>query len=344
MPDVCDKQNDTNIVLSIIIPVYNAEKYLEECLNSILSQDINRGYEIICVDDGSTDSSSEILTKYAEQYSCIKVVKKDNGGVSSARNLGIKKANGKWIWFIDADDYIVFDCCNFLLDQAEKAETDLVVFAGKTVYEYKEKRFESDKVNISFANGRKDVMDLSPKKSYANGPYFYLFKSDRIVNSRLLFDLTMKYAEDTKFIFEYKFSCEKAVLVDAEIYCYRQNPQSAMHTLNSQAHAECMWKLAELYDKYTSLCAEEETELKKRFEIAKCRSVRNMLFDYCINIRDYSQAKAALNKSKEKGWYPYKVKMGIYSKSFKGILINLFNECLEVRWIYLLVSKLLSRR
>lgn len=344
MPDVCNKQNDTNIVLSIIIPVYNAEKYLEECLNSILSQNINRDYEIICVDDGSTDSSPEIISKYADQYSCIKVVKKENGGVSSARNLGIEKAVGKWIWFIDADDYIIGDCCNFLLDQAEKTETEVVVFASKKVSKYEKHKLEPEKIDISVAKGRTKVLDLAPKNSYANGPCFYFFKMDKIIESNLFFDLTMKYAEDTKFVFEYKFGCGSAVLVDAEIYCYRQNQQSAMHTLNAKEHAECMWKLAELYDKYIPLCTEKEAELKKRFEIAKCRSVRNMLLDYCINIRDYSQAKAALNKAKEKGWYPYKVKMGIYSKSFKGILINLFNECLEVGWIYLLVSKLLSRR
>lgn len=344
MPDICHKPNDTNIVLSIVIPVYNAEKYLEECLNSILSQDIKREYEIICVDDGSVDSSPEILSKYADKHSCIKVFKKENGGVSSARNIGIEKAGGKWIWFIDSDDYIVSDCCEFLLDCAENVETDFVVFAGKNVCKYEEERFESEKVSISVAKGRKDVMDLSPKKSYANGACFYLFKMDKIIESKLFFDSTMKYAEDTKFVFKYKFECESAVLVDAEIYCYRQNPQSAMHKMNVQAHAECMWKLAELYDKYIPLCTEKETELKKRFEIAKCRSVRNMLFDYCVYIRDYTQAKTALNKAKEKGWYPYKVKMSVYSKSFKGILINLFNECLEVGWIYLLVSKLLSRK
>ncbi len=92
--------------LSIIIPVYNLENYIEDCLKSCLNQDIE-DYEIICVDDGSKDNSPVILDRYAREYpGRIKVFHKENGGVSSARNYGLERAQGDWIWFVDGDDLI----------------------------------------------------------------------------------------------------------------------------------------------------------------------------------------------------------------------------------------------
>ncbi|MFI3241776.1 MAG: glycosyltransferase, partial [Alphaproteobacteria bacterium] len=89
--------------ISIIIPVYNVEKYLSQCLDSILNQTFN-DWEAICVNDGSTDKSAEILTKYANKDSRIKVINQENYGVSSARNAAVKKITGEWTCFLDADD------------------------------------------------------------------------------------------------------------------------------------------------------------------------------------------------------------------------------------------------
>lgn len=340
--DLIEKGN--KILLSFIVPVYNVEKYLEDCLDSILNQDVSHEvYEIICVNDGSTDNSLEILKKYTEKYSNIRIVDKPNGGVSSARNEGIKNACGKWIWFIDSDDYIIENGLKFLLEQAEKNKTDLVVFAARTVDKFESTYLDIANVQISLCEGKDKVLDLSPKKSYTNGPVFYLFLREKIQTLNLLFDETMKYAEDTKFVLEYRFYSEKGLLIDAPLYCYRNNPQSAMHTLNAEAHAFCMKKLAETYDYYRGLCA-DNNRLLTRFEVARSRAVRNMLFDYCMYIRDYQRAKEALEDVRRKGWYPYKVKMKIYSKSFKGRLINIINKMLEVKWIYLLMCKIKAKK
>lgn len=105
------------VVFSIVVPVYNVEKYLNRCLNSILNQSFN-DFELIIVDDGSTDSSLTICKQFSTLYSNVEVIHKNNGGLSSARNVGIDRASGKYIIFIDSDDFIssnmLFDCYNIL--------------------------------------------------------------------------------------------------------------------------------------------------------------------------------------------------------------------------------------
>ena len=99
-------------IVSILIPVYNVENYLEKCLDSVISQTMNN-IEIICVNDGSTDHSGEILEKYQKKDKRIIVVNKENGGLPSARNAGLEIARGKYIGFVDSDDYINSDTVSY---------------------------------------------------------------------------------------------------------------------------------------------------------------------------------------------------------------------------------------
>lgn len=120
---------------SIIIPVYNCERYLEECLNSILNQTYN-DFEIILVNDGSTDSSSSICRKYVYENDYIKLINKENGGPSSARNLGIKYAQGEYVVCVDSDDYIHPDLLRTIASSLENEfEPDMVCFGYQIVWE-----------------------------------------------------------------------------------------------------------------------------------------------------------------------------------------------------------------
>lgn len=114
--------------LSIVIPVYNVQDYLHRCVESIFEQNYH-DYEIILVDDGSTDSSGTICDELAREHSFIHVVHKSNGGLSSARNAGLKEAVGKYIWFIDSDDYIAPGCLLPMMNQIEKAEAEILFFS-----------------------------------------------------------------------------------------------------------------------------------------------------------------------------------------------------------------------
>ena len=114
-------------LISVIIPVFNVEEYLEECISSILRQTLT-DIEIICIDDGSTDSSPDILKKYAEQDRRITVYSQDNCGLSAARNLGMRAARGRYTYFIDSDDWLERDALRDLYTRAEKDQLDLLLF------------------------------------------------------------------------------------------------------------------------------------------------------------------------------------------------------------------------
>ncbi len=122
--------------LSIILPVYNVAKFIPDCLDSLLCQDIPKSdYEIICVDDGSPDNSVEVIKSYQEKNDNIRLVSQENAGVSTARNNGIALAKGKYVWFVDPDDYIQANCLSAILSNLEKNDADLCEIGYKEVSE-----------------------------------------------------------------------------------------------------------------------------------------------------------------------------------------------------------------
>ena len=121
----------SEIKVSVIVPVYNVEKYLEECVNSLIGQTLKE-IEILLIDDGSTDSSGEICDQYAQQYDNIRVIHKENGGLGDARNVGASDAIGKYIYFIDSDDYLELEALEFLYKEAECKRLDIIMFSAES--------------------------------------------------------------------------------------------------------------------------------------------------------------------------------------------------------------------
>ena len=128
---------------SIIIPVYNAEKYLPKCIDSLIKQTFKK-FEIICINDGSSDKSLNILKRYATNDTRIKIFTQKNSGPAVARNLGLEKAQGKYLWFIDADDWIEEKACEILNNIINKNSPDITIFASN-VYNTQSKEFIHDK-------------------------------------------------------------------------------------------------------------------------------------------------------------------------------------------------------
>ncbi len=113
--------------LSFILPAYNVEDYIDACLDSVTTQDIpTADYEIIVVNDGSTDSTPAHIQRYAERFPNIIIINQENRGQSAARNAGLEKARGEYVWFVDSDDTVCFNCLRFLLDACDRLQTDML--------------------------------------------------------------------------------------------------------------------------------------------------------------------------------------------------------------------------
>ncbi|QMV69779.1 glycosyltransferase [Sphingobacterium paramultivorum] len=181
--------------LSIIIPVYNAEKYLNACIGSILSQSF-RDFEIILVNDGSTDGSGAICDSFTIKDKRIKVFHKENGGVSSARNLGLDHALGEWIYFIDADDDINLSCLDFLSTRSLTG-IDVVQFGFKTVEENKPDKEQLPLETKEF----KDLDEFYNSGSLKNYTlWIHLIRRSIISDHNIRFNTSIKYAEDLEFV------------------------------------------------------------------------------------------------------------------------------------------------
>lgn len=203
-------------VVSIIVPMYNVEKYLPKCLDSILNQTL-KDIEVIAIDDGSTDSSSKILDEYAEKDSRIIALHIKNHGVSHARNLGLKKAIGKYIGFVDSDDFI--DCCMYerLVEVAERTEADCVQCEFETVY-------DSGKVEVSGEFGNEEIYEKLDAVSALMGfrisysVWSKIFRRDSIGGLRFFEE--WHFAEDFRFISEFFKQCIKVCTIPDVLYHY----------------------------------------------------------------------------------------------------------------------------
>ncbi|MBQ5591617.1 MAG: glycosyltransferase family 2 protein [Clostridia bacterium] len=213
--------NTQKIFLSFIVPVYNVEEYLGECLDSLVNQDVSHDeYEIICIDDGSTDKSGEILDLYAEKYTNIVVVHKENGGVSSARNYGIDIAKGKYIWFVDSDDFVRENCLREL-KRLSIENYDILNFGG---YAFDQELNAEEKELLK--NNR-----LKANKTYWGYSTFRVYKKSIILENEIKFNNRIIYGEDEMFNNDVIEHSERTFLLDHTNYLYRKNPNSAMNNL-----------------------------------------------------------------------------------------------------------------
>lgn len=235
-----------NLKISVIIPVYNAEKTLHRCVDSILVQTFS-DFEVLLIDDGCKDNSGNICDEYAKKDSRVKVVHKDNGGVSSARNVGLDKAKGEWITFIDADDYIASDFfsvidnndCDFIIGQSQHFDP-----SGK--YWYSE-RLSPQKVLSE--EKKRDFLEHNLLWHIMRTPWGKFFKRDLIASIR--FDEGMKVGEDTVFVHDYLLHCTNIAVVDSTTYYYFDSDDNVnvKYSMSPQESLDHLKKIIEHYRK-----------------------------------------------------------------------------------------------
>lgn len=189
--------------VSIIVPIYNCEKYLKKCINSILNQTY-KNIEVILINDGSDDSSGKICDRYAKKFTCIKVFHTVNSGVSNARNIGIKNSTGDYIQFVDSDDYIKSTMTEKLLKSALKNNSDMVICGYKTVFKYRTKPEIVDNINRDYKiNDFLYKLLEAQKFNYFNSPVNKLYKANIIKANNIIFRKDISLGEDLIFNLEY---------------------------------------------------------------------------------------------------------------------------------------------
>lgn len=232
------KNNTLNsIKVSIILPIYNVQEYIEECLDSILRQ-THKNLEIILVDDGSPDSCGNIIDRYAKNDHRIKTIHKENGGVSSARNAGLRIAEGEYICFADPDDYLSDDYVEYLLSLAYFNCCDVSISKGPYI------NCNGSKKDEIFIKNNVDISYEMLLHKIPIGVYCKLFKSDFLRKNHIKFNQDLYIGEGFNFNMKAFQLANKIAVGFKSIYFYRTNEKSAVNLFNIKKWENALYSLS----------------------------------------------------------------------------------------------------
>ncbi|HOU09747.1 MAG TPA: glycosyltransferase [Clostridiales bacterium] len=237
--------------VSVIVPVFNTEKYLRECLDSIIAQTIFDRMEILLVDDGSDDASPSICDEYAGRYERIGVIHQANLGVSAARNAGLRMAAGKYAGFVDSDDTIKEDMYEKLVDAAEKTGADLsccgYIFSLPDAQKNISFPFEEERT-LARGDIIRTVIPYMIRSDAFNSCCNKLFSLSVIRQNGIVFPEGRKHAEDRRFVAEFLLCCESMSYIDYHGYFYRYVETGAVNAARTDYLDNMLAKYAENID------------------------------------------------------------------------------------------------
>lgn len=298
---------DNDITISVIVPVYNVEKYLHRCVNSILNQSYSN-IEIILINDGSKDSCPMICDQYAKDYNNIHVIHKTNGGLSSARNCGIEVAQGDFITFIDSDDWIDPNTYTYCINKVRLFNADAIEFnyisvndSGKVV------PYLREKIKVYYG---KDILQYYMESSTKNGSYSVwrmLVKKNILKNLRFR---EGRINEDIDFKYKVLSRCNSCVVTNQKFYYYFQSS-------NSLSTGKLLKKDFDLFVAADELCnlARDETygSIKKLAFVKKARTPFSLL----CKISYFGISNEFINKKNV-----IKILMSKHRKYFKYLILS----------------------
>lgn len=325
-------------LLSVIVPVYNVEKYLKRCLESILVQSWN-DYEIILVDDGSTDSSAQICDLYAEKYEMIRVIHKENKGLSDTRNRGIEEASGEYVYFPDSDDWLEPNTFSELSDVIEELTYDIISFNREFVTSEEDKLI-SAKSRIQKLSGKQALLEML-KQSDVTG-----FANDKIYRKKLFLDNDIefpvgKYYEDLGTNYKLFLKATKVYVTNQKYYHYLiTNPDSITQSWNEQKLQDMFGFYREIY--YSPLIREKfeehEIEILQAFYINGLIHILSSLYKSNISAQ-YSDIEKDIKQEIVKNSLgvtkllnqPNKIKYLLYKLGLLKILFETQSKLLRYR-------------
>lgn len=316
--------------ISVIIPVYNIEQYLDRCISSIYSQSCFKQLEVILVNDGSTDGSLQICEKYAEKCSNIVIINKENGGVSSARNIGIVAAKGQYIAFVDGDDYVAPNFFKEMLDAITVSKADLVVFDYYVVYSngsqkayrdiQKKEHFSADRAMREFLKGGRIGGNLFDK----------LYKSQIV--KQITFDTNIRIGEDLYFVFQFLQKIQSCYGFYKPGYYYVQREGSAMNSQFTEKNFDAI-TVAMYILRWAKMERPECFELAEAHYIhAACKTVERAL-----KSKDYTEYSKQIDELYQeiKNYQVRKAYSNLSRKQFIGFLLMKLS-----RELYMVVCKI----
>lgn len=284
------------MLLSFIIPVYNTEKYLECCIQSLLEQDISQDeYEIICINDGSSDGSLRILKNFSQSNRNIVLVNQKKSGVCVSRNKGLELAKGDYIWFIDSDDFIQKNILGTLMKQMQNTQCERLVIS-----------------HYNFENVTKeDEKQISKTKSQVNTSWKdsvvwrSIFKKDFLTHYNLKFHYEdLMYGEDALFMYEVKRHRPQSIEIIQPVYFHRVRKGSASTDMTYEMEKKRL--LSTIHEAVIMKNYYENS--KENFEIETANRFMSFLWGALFRIASLParEAKLMLGKLKKAGLYPYK--------------------------------------
>lgn len=211
-------------LISVIVPVFNVEMYLSKCITSILDQTY-KNIEVILVNDGSTDDSGSICDQYAKKDNRIKVIHKKNNGVSHARNIGIDKSNGKWITFVDSDDWIEDNYLEMLLKEAKSQDVDIVLCGHNKVWENNIEKINQMADSRIYNSREYLIKTLNPQTGFG---FCHMKLIKRECINEIRFNENLVVCEDALFNMQISKNIEKAYFCSDRLYNYRNNSNSVV--------------------------------------------------------------------------------------------------------------------
>ena len=232
--------------ISVIIPCYNTEQYVEETLKSVLDQRF-RDYEIICLNDGSTDGTLEILNRYQKLYSNIRVISSEHYGVSYQRNIGVQCARGKYIYYVDSDDLLKENCLETLYQHSEADNLDVLYFEADSFYETKEIEeafpqfltlYHRHKAYDGIYDGRKLYIQMENAGDIKMQLGMQFIRRQFLLDNDIKFDME-RYFEDNLYTIQVMIKADKARCVRDNLYLRRVRANSIMTTSENKMRFEC---------------------------------------------------------------------------------------------------------
>ncbi len=314
--------------LSIIVPVYNVEEYIQKCINSILSQNY-LDFELILIDDGSTDNSGKICDEFAFESKKIKVIHQENGGLSNARNTGIKNANGDYIWFVDSDDWIVENAFSIIDQELRENNLEMLGFY-ETRFIEEQNKFQgpNNLKNIPLTNGS---LYLKKNERFVPAACFYIYSSDFINRNQFFFKEKLIH-EDDYFNLICFSKVQRIKKIDKVLYNYRIRKNSI---ISSKVTMQRLISYLEIVKLCKSL---KKSNLDIYFIDTSIRFYLSLLFMHLYRFQDNNnvvdvykiidQAKQIISKQT----YYLKDKRGVFlEKIIYNLSANLYFRYIKFR-------------